>query len=344
MAAWRYDPYLWVHLAGLATVPLWLDLGLLGLAVGNPTFPALELAVIIAIGVLPVLAMQLVRPFCIYSVPGLALRPTAMGDERRRLLTQFRGWRVRLGALLVPLPLVWVLLKLYPLAFLARDLTPFDGGGRWGGVAIAAFAFLMANLFLQVPVAVLQVLATSTRRLSALPPYPVAAVATDFTLVGWPVGHILPDIAAAPAPAHPRSPSADHPDLIPSQMEAGADSPPLGNAENDLPGAAVDRGVPPLEHEESSSLLPPASEVDPDHGSPDHPSTGTVSQLAIQPPQAADKDVQVEDQPLNHDPENSHPETLHPETLHPEIDPAAVAEAEPVEVSAVSVNSYINVG
>lgn len=26
MQPWRSDPYLWVHLAGLATVPLWIDL------------------------------------------------------------------------------------------------------------------------------------------------------------------------------------------------------------------------------------------------------------------------------------------------------------------------------
>jgi hypothetical protein len=46
MQPWRSDPYLWVHLAGLATVPLWIDLCLLGLAVGNPALPGLELAVI----------------------------------------------------------------------------------------------------------------------------------------------------------------------------------------------------------------------------------------------------------------------------------------------------------
>lgn len=208
MAPWRCDPYLWIHLAGLATVPLWIDLCMLGLAVGNPTVPDLELGVIAALGVLPVLVMQLRQPFYIFSLPGLALRPTALQADQRRLLTQFRRWRVRLGALLVPVPLVWGLLKLYPLAFLARDLTPFDDWGRLGGVAIAALSFLMANLFLQIPVAVLQVLATPSRTMAGVSPYPVEAIAADFTWVGLPVGKILPDLAprkipevAAPASA-----------------------------------------------------------------------------------------------------------------------------------------------
>ncbi len=195
MKPWRCDPYLWVHLAGLATVPLWIDLCLLGLAVGNHHLPGLELGIIVGLGVLPVLVMQLRRPFYIFSLPGLVLRSTALQDDQRRLLTQFRRWRVRLGALLVPLPLVWGLMKLYPLAFLAREITPFGDLGQLGGLAIAALSFLMANLFLQVPVAVLQVLATPDRRMQSVLPYPVDKLAADFTRLGLPVGKLLPDIA-----------------------------------------------------------------------------------------------------------------------------------------------------
>jgi hypothetical protein len=195
MAPWRYDPYLWVHLAGVATVPLWIDLALLGLAVGNPTWPGLELGLILGLGVLPVLVMQLRRPFYIFSLlPGLALRPTALNDHQRRLLSQFQRWRVRLGALLVPIPLVWVLVKLYPLAFLARDITPFDAWGRVAGVAIAALSFFCANLFLQVPVAVLQVLATPDRRMAAVLPYPIESIAADFSWLGLPVNKLLPNL------------------------------------------------------------------------------------------------------------------------------------------------------
>jgi hypothetical protein len=193
MATWRKDPYLWVHLAGLATVPLWLDLCLLGLAMGNPSYPVLELALLGLLGVLPVLGMQLLRPFYIFAVLGVALRPRALSDDQRRLLSQFRHWRVRLGVLLVPLPLAWGLLKLYPLAFLARDLIPFDGG-RSLGLAIALGSFALANLFLQVPVAVIQVLLTSDRAMARVSPYPLESVATDFMVLGLPVGRLLPAI------------------------------------------------------------------------------------------------------------------------------------------------------
>jgi hypothetical protein len=195
MAPWRYDPYLWVHLAGLATVPLWIDLCLMGLAVGNPTLPGLELGLIVGLGVLPVLVMQLRRPFYIFSLPGIALRPAVLNHDQGRMLTQFRQWRVRLGALLVPVPLVWILVKLYPLAFLARDITPFGDWGRIGGIAIAIVGFFLANLFLQVPVAVLQVLATPNRRMAAVLPYPTEAIAADFSWLGLPVGKLLPSLA-----------------------------------------------------------------------------------------------------------------------------------------------------
>ena len=203
MKPWRCDPYLWLHLAGLATVPLWIDLCLLGLAVGSPTLPGLELGFMVAFGSLPLIVMQLWRPFYIFSLPGLALRPTALYDDQRRLLTQFRRWRVRLGALLVPMPLVWALITLYPLAFLARDITPFGDWGRLGGVAIAALGFFMANLFLQVPVAVLQVLATPDRHMQSVVSYPADRVAADFSWLGLPMAKILP--AIAPSTAAPQA-------------------------------------------------------------------------------------------------------------------------------------------
>jgi hypothetical protein len=195
MKPWRCDPYLWVHLAGLATVPLWIDLCLLGLAVGNPTLPELELGVIVALGVLPVLVMQLWQPFYIFCLPGLVVRPGALEDDQLRLLSQFRCLRVRLGALLVPIPLVWALVKLYTLAFLAREMTPFDNWGRLGGLAIAVLGFFLANLFLQVSLAVLQVLVTPERRFQQVLPYPSDRVAADFRLIGLPVGKILPAVA-----------------------------------------------------------------------------------------------------------------------------------------------------
>ncbi|MBW4459455.1 MAG: low-complexity tail membrane protein [Nodosilinea sp. WJT8-NPBG4] len=248
MAPWRCDPYLWVHLAGLATVPLWIDLCLLGLAVGNPTLPELEIGVIVALGVLPVLVMQLRQPFYIFSLPGLALKPGALQDDQRRLLSQFQRWRLRLGALLVPVPLVWGLLKLYPLAFLARDLTPFTDWGRLGGVAIAALSFLMANLFLQIPIAVLQVLATPDRVMAKVVPYSTENVAADFTWIGLTVGKILPDltnrqILDPTAPAVVKTPEPHQVASVETPSMESADSVAEAIVETESPGYAVEAPV-----------------------------------------------------------------------------------------------------
>ncbi|PSR17447.1 hypothetical protein C8255_12525 [filamentous cyanobacterium CCP3] len=288
MAPWRYDPYLWVHLAGLATVPLWIDLCLLGLAVGNPTLPGLELGVIAGLGVLPVLIMQLRRPFYIFSLPGIALRPSALSDNQRRLLKQLRLWRVRLGALLVPVPLVWLLIKLYPLAFLARDITPFDDWGRLGGLAIALVSFCLANLFLQVPVAVLQVLATPDRHMAAVSPYSIEAVAANFSWLGLPVSKLLPNLAPQDlSPQAERNIKADEEDLRPEHQGLDPEVPTLESSGVDVPEAdhAVDAPAipepialriafappktPPANAGDSEPTVEPSTEVSEQDGWPD---------------------------------------------------------------------------
>lgn len=307
MQPWRCDSYLWVHLAGLATVPLWIDLCLLGLAVGNPTLPELELAVMIGLGVLPVLVMQLRQPFYIFSLPGLALRPTALQIDQRRLLTQFRRWRVRLGALLVPLPLVWVLVKLYPLAFLARELTPFGDWGRLGGLAIAALGFFFANLFLQVPVAVLQVLATPDRHMQTVAPYPVDKIAADFTWLGLMVDRILPTLTLS-EPGTSTSPAAE--DLPEDVNQTEASSEPLSKEV--------------VEHLHLAEAIeaPEAAET-----------LGEQSTTEVVPAvEHLTADAAAADSPVPLHPEMAHPEIVHPEIVHsgmthPEMDEAPRDEA-----------------
>lgn len=205
MATFRYDPYLWVHLAGIATVPLWLALCGLGLAAGMPTFPGVEQGAIITLGVIPVVLMQLLRPFCIFSLMALALKPSSLTIAQRQMLSLFRRWRVRLWAVVVPVPLVWLLLQLYPQAIVMSDLTPFAEWGRFGGVAIAGASFLMANLFLQVPISTLAVMATGDRTFASTSPYPIDRVGQDFTQIGLPLNQILPTVlppvAVAPTQA-----------------------------------------------------------------------------------------------------------------------------------------------
>ncbi|MFP4007199.1 MAG: low-complexity tail membrane protein, partial [Spirulinaceae cyanobacterium] len=63
---------------------------------------------------------------------------------------------------------------------------------RWLGLLVAAIAFLLGNLFLQVPMSVLGVLLTSPQRLEQLPPMEPAQVPQKTTLPGLKVRQILP--------------------------------------------------------------------------------------------------------------------------------------------------------
>ena len=192
------DPYLWIHLAGLATVPLWLDIGLAGLAVGDPVVaPGVELLTLGLVGTLPILWMQLQRPFYIFSVPGLALRPDQLSVERRRLLSLQRTLLSRLLVICSAIALLLGLYWLYQLAPIAADMTPFAAKSRPTGWAIAAIAFLCANLFVQVPATVIPLLLTSPTTRQTTEPFESTAILEKFMVIGLRLERILPDLLPA---------------------------------------------------------------------------------------------------------------------------------------------------
>ena len=87
----QQNRYLWVHLVGLAAVPLLLDICLAGLASAGPAFDyptagSFQFWAIALLGIVPTLWMQLARPFYIFSLPPLALKPSELTEEQRRLL------------------------------------------------------------------------------------------------------------------------------------------------------------------------------------------------------------------------------------------------------------------
>jgi len=60
MSSFRSEPILWIHVAGLAVVPIFLEL-CLGLAVSDPAAGMVGAIIVAAVGVVPVLWMQLSR-------------------------------------------------------------------------------------------------------------------------------------------------------------------------------------------------------------------------------------------------------------------------------------------
>ncbi|MEM6434454.1 MAG: low-complexity tail membrane protein [Cyanobacteria bacterium P01_D01_bin.115] len=208
------DPYLWIHLAGLATVPLWLDICLAGLAVGDPVVaPGVELFTLGLVGTLPILWMQLRRPFYIFSLPGLALRPDQLSVERRRLLSLQRTLLSRLLVICSAIALLMGLYWLYQLAPIAADMTPFAAKSRPTGWAIAAIAFLCANLFVQVPATVIPLLLTSPTTHQKTEAFESTAILKKFMVIGLRLERILPDLLPAEGlpVAETTSPTIPHP-------------------------------------------------------------------------------------------------------------------------------------
>lgn len=199
MRSFWSDPYLWIHLAGVAALPIFLEICLLGLAAGDPFLPpVLELGLIAIVGIAPIFWMQWQRPFYIFSLLAIALQPAQLSDQERRLLRFFKSQEVRVLTAIAPIILTIILWQLYKLAPMAAEITPFSG--RLVGLLVAAIAFLGCNLFLQVPLSVVRVLLAGEAEFAAVEPYPLERIGQDFTVLGLRVKQILPAIAPPPQP------------------------------------------------------------------------------------------------------------------------------------------------
>lgn len=195
MRSFLFEPFLWIHVAGLATLPIFLELCLLGLAVGDPVLPVwLELLLVSTIGVLPVLWMQWSRPFLIFAVLGIAQKPEQLNAQQRRILRLIHTPLNQVLSVLAAIFLVGVLWQLYRIAPIAAAVTPFDPGWRLLGLLLASVAFLAGNLFLQIPVSVLRVFVTSETEFAATEPYAREKIPQDFTILGFQVSQILPQL------------------------------------------------------------------------------------------------------------------------------------------------------
>ncbi|NEO98982.1 MAG: low-complexity tail membrane protein [Symploca sp. SIO2E9] len=189
---WK-EPLLWIHLAGLAALPLALEMVWWGLAIGDPIVPVwIELMLIAALGILPVLWMQLTSPFDIFSVLVVAIKPEKLTQEQRSLLSLFKTKKNSVLTIAAGLLMLWVLWQIYRVAPLAATVAPLSSGWRLAGLLGAGLAFGLSNLFLQVPLSVAQVLLTRESEFVATEPYPVEKIRQDFTIPGLQVNRILP--------------------------------------------------------------------------------------------------------------------------------------------------------
>ena len=191
-----FEPYLWIHVAGILMFPLWMVLCLLGLASGDPFLPAwMELLAIAGLGIGLILAMQLRRPFNIFSVVMVAVPTDCLDDDRRRVLAVFQEKEHRALAMAVAALLFFFLIDAYHLSPLVEAFSPVRNapGAGISRVAIATIGFLGANLFLQVPLATLRVMVKPDEGLETISPVDVEDVAEEFTTLGWQLSSLAPD-------------------------------------------------------------------------------------------------------------------------------------------------------
>ncbi len=188
----QQNRYLWVHLVGLATVPLLLDICLAGLASARPAFDyaeafGLQFWMVALVGIAPSLWMQVQRPFYIYSLPPLAVKPSALSERDRRCLTVLKSWQIKALAGVTAGFLIWLLAQLYAkLPQISPLMEP-----RVGLVsAIAAFFFVC--LFLQISVSVVRSLLIGQDTLQRVKPFEVSEISSSFLIPGLRVSKILP--------------------------------------------------------------------------------------------------------------------------------------------------------
>ncbi|MBC7972139.1 MAG: low-complexity tail membrane protein [Verrucomicrobia bacterium] len=210
MRSFWSDPYLWIHLTGLAASPLFLEGCLVGLAVGDPFLPVwLELLLIAAVGSAPILWMQWQRPFYIFSLVAVSVKPDALTDDQRRLLTLFKLPRNRVLAVLVSVALIVVLRQVYEVAPIAASVASLLPASHFMGLLLAAVAFLACNLFVQVPVSVASVMLSNQSAFAATLPYPLEKIRRNFTLVGLQLNQIVPPVRSNTKPMLARADRAN---------------------------------------------------------------------------------------------------------------------------------------
>jgi hypothetical protein len=195
MTSFRSEPILWIHIAGLATLPISLLLCLLFLSIGEPLLPVwMEIFLVAAIGVIPLLWMQFRRPFYIFAILGVALKPENLTEQQRKILCLINTNLNRVLALGAAILLVGVLWQIYQVAPLVANVASFLPQWRSVGLLLASLAFLASNLFLQIPVSIVRVLVTNDTEFAAIEPLPLEKIKQDFTILGVRVNQILPQL------------------------------------------------------------------------------------------------------------------------------------------------------
>jgi hypothetical protein len=199
MSSFRNEPFLWIHLSGIAVAPIALLIVWLSLAIATPITPYwLELIILGMIGIIPILLMQWQKPFEIFSLLVVSLRPEVLTLEQRKILSLFKRPKQQFLALLTALLMAGKLYGIYYFAPLAALPVVNFPQVRLLALLVAAIAFLVANLFVQVPVSVLGILVTQNKVYEETTPINIEDIPKNLTVPGLRVRKIffVPELSA----------------------------------------------------------------------------------------------------------------------------------------------------
>ena len=189
----QQNRYLWVHFAGLAFVPLLLDICLAGLASAGPALPfGGQFWAIALLGIIPALAMQWLKPFYVFSLPPSALKPSVLSEDQRRCLQIFKSWQIKALAVVVAIFSLWLLVQMYAMSVrISPLLTPR------AGLICAAIAFFIASSFMQISVSAGRALLIGPSALKRVAVVEESAIARDFLILGFRLDKLLPEVLPA---------------------------------------------------------------------------------------------------------------------------------------------------
>lgn len=183
------EPTLWIHLITIALIPIGLEVTWLALAASEPIWYWLEYVLLAAVTILPGLVMQWVRPFDIFSLGLVSLRPQQLSQSQRQILNLLKTRKTRIIALTAAILLLWLLRQLYVYAPLAASVTPIGAGRIWG-VIVAAIAYSITNILVQVSLSVVGIMLSSEAQLANTAAIEVEQVTKEFLVPGLKLNQI----------------------------------------------------------------------------------------------------------------------------------------------------------
>ncbi len=189
------DPYLWIHLLGLAVLPLTLALTAIALPWGVPfPFAWAELVLIVLLGGIPVWVLQILRPWNPFGFLVFQIPPERMGDRQRKIMRLIQGTRQPLFNLFGAGGMVFLLWQISHYAPLAVGVSAGFPQWRLLGLAIATLGFFLSNILLQIPLTFLPTLWLSEQTVEEIDPHPSVSIRRDFACWGIPMGQFFPEL------------------------------------------------------------------------------------------------------------------------------------------------------